>query len=48
MGRPRPDIAPDVRCFPVGKYLILSRLLPDGIDVVRGVHGAPQLDSLMM
>ena len=48
MGRARPDIAQDVRCFPVGKYLILYRLLPDGIDVVRVVHGARQIDSLMM
>jgi toxin ParE1/3/4 len=48
IGRARPDIAPDVRYFPVGKYLILDRLLPDGIDVVRVVHGARRLDSLMI
>jgi toxin ParE1/3/4 len=44
----RPDIAQDLPCFPVGKYLILDRLLPDGIDVVRVVHGARRLDSQVM
>ena len=48
LGRARPDIAQDLRYLPVGKYLILYRLLPDGIDVVRVVHGARRLDSLMM
>jgi hypothetical protein len=28
--------------------LILFRLSPDGIDVVRVVHGARRLDSLML
>jgi toxin ParE1/3/4 len=46
--RARPDIAQDLRYFPVGKYLILHRLLPDGIDVVRVVHGARRLDSQVM
>ncbi|MCU0935947.1 MAG: type II toxin-antitoxin system RelE/ParE family toxin [Gammaproteobacteria bacterium] len=47
LGRARPDIAPDLHYFPVGNYLILYRLLPDGIEVVRVVHGARRLDSLM-
>jgi toxin ParE1/3/4 len=48
LGRARPDIAQDLRNFPVGNCLILCRLVPDGIDLVRVVHGACRLDSLMM
>lgn len=48
MGPARLDIAPDVDCFPVGKYLIPERFLHDGIDLVRVVHGARRLESLMM
>ena len=47
LGRARPDIAPEFRHWPVGNYLILNRLLPDGIEVVRVVHGARRLDRLL-
>jgi toxin ParE1/3/4 len=47
LGRARPDIAPEFRHWPTGNYLILYRLLPDGIEVVRVVHGARRLDRLL-
>jgi len=47
LGRARPDIAPEFRHWPAGNYLILYRLLPDGIEVVRVVHGARRLDRLL-
>lgn len=46
LGPARPDIAPDCRSFPVGRYLILYRLIPDGIEVVRVVQGSRRLDDL--
>jgi toxin ParE1/3/4 len=46
LGRARPDIAPELRYLPIGNYLILYRTRPDGIEVVRVVHGARRLDSL--
>ena len=46
LGRARPDIAHDLRYLPVGSYLILYRTLPDGIEVVRVVHGARRMESL--
>jgi len=45
-GPARPDIAADCRYFPVGSYLILYRLIPDGIEVVRVVQGSRRLDNL--
>jgi Plasmid stabilization system protein len=46
MGRLRPDIAPELRYFVVGKYLILYRIVPDGIQIVRVIHGARDLPNL--
>ncbi|HYZ60833.1 MAG TPA: type II toxin-antitoxin system RelE/ParE family toxin [Acetobacteraceae bacterium] len=47
IGRSRPDIAPDARAFPVGRYLILYRLTQDGVEIVRIVHGARYLPGLL-
>ncbi len=47
LGRARDDIAPGLRFFPIGNYVILYELLPDGITVVRLVHGARQLSRLL-
>jgi toxin ParE1/3/4 len=46
LGRARPDIAADCRSFPVGRYLILYRLISDGIEVVRVVQGSRRLEDL--
>ena len=46
LGPARRDIAPDCRYFPVGRYLILYRLIPDGIEVVRVVQGSRRLEDL--
>ena len=47
LGRARDDIAPGLRYFPIGSYLILYEALPDGIMVVRLVHGARHLSRLL-
>jgi toxin ParE1/3/4 len=46
LGPARPDIAEDCRYLPVGNYLILYRLLPDGIEIVRVVQGSRRLENL--
>jgi toxin ParE1/3/4 len=43
----RRDLAPDVRYWVVGRYLILYRMIADGIEVVRVVHGARHLPDLL-
>lgn len=40
IGRYRPDIAPELRYFISGRYLILYRTLNDGVQIVRFIHGA--------
>lgn len=46
LGPARPDIAPELRYFPVGNYLILYREIADGIEVARVIHGARRLSNL--
>ncbi|NDV28623.1 type II toxin-antitoxin system RelE/ParE family toxin [Desulfovibrio sp. JC010] len=46
LGPARPDIAPDLRYFVDGNYLILYREAGDGIEIVRVVHGARNLKAL--
>jgi len=45
MGRARPELAPDLRSFPFQRYVIFYVPLPDGIDVVRVLHSARDVDS---
>lgn len=47
LGSARPDIATDLRYFVDGNYLILYREATEGIEVVRVVHGARSLKTLI-
>jgi toxin ParE1/3/4 len=47
MGRERNDIAPGLRSFPVGKYLIFYRLIDEGLEIVRVLHGARNIENLL-
>jgi toxin ParE1/3/4 len=47
IGRARPELRPDLRSFPYGAYLILYRAIDDGVEIVRVVHAARNLDELI-
>lgn len=40
MGRSRDEIHPQVRSFPVGSYVIWYRPTPNGVEILRVLHGA--------
>jgi toxin ParE1/3/4 len=42
-GAARDELAPDLRSFPVGNYLIFYKPVQGGIEVVRIMHGARNL-----
>lgn len=46
MGRARNELAPGVRSFPVGRYVVFYVPLDDGIDVVCGLHGVRDIDAV--
>ena len=47
IGRARPELRSDLRSLPYGAYLILYRLMDDGVEIVRVVHAARNLDDLI-
>jgi toxin ParE1/3/4 len=46
-GRLRPEIAPDARAVVEAPYLILYRLVDDGVQIVRVLHGARRITERM-
>ena len=46
MGRAREELAPGVRSFPFGRYVVFYMPMDDGIDVVRVLHGARDIDAV--
>jgi toxin ParE1/3/4 len=47
IGRARPELRPDLRSFPYGAYLILYRPIDEGVEIVRVLHAARNLDDLV-
>jgi toxin ParE1/3/4 len=46
IGRPRPELGAGVRGFPAGDYLIFYRQLGLGIEVIRVLHGARDIEAV--
>ena len=46
IGPARPDIAPDLRYLISDNYLLLYRVLPESVEIVRVLHGARNLSVL--
>jgi toxin ParE1/3/4 len=46
MGRARAELGAGIRSFVHGKYVVFFSPLPDGIDVVRVLHGARDIDEV--
>jgi toxin ParE1/3/4 len=46
MGRSRDELVEGLRSFPVGRYVIYYRIIPGGIEIVRVLHGARDVDAI--
>lgn len=44
MGRARDELSAGLRSFPFGRYVVFYLPEPDGIDVVRVLHGSRDVD----
>jgi toxin ParE1/3/4 len=44
-GRERPELAPSLRSFPIGNYVIFYLPLDKGVDVVRVLSGYLDIDA---
>jgi toxin ParE1/3/4 len=47
MGRGRPELAAGLRSFPVGRYVIFYVPLLTGVEIVRVLHGARDIESAL-
>ena len=45
MGRARDELSPGIRSLAFGRYVVFFQPLPDGIDVVRVLHGSRDIDA---
>jgi toxin ParE1/3/4 len=45
LGKSVEELAPRLRFMPLGNYLIFYRPLPDGIEIVRLLHGARDITA---
>jgi toxin ParE1/3/4 len=41
----RYDLASNLRSFPVGSYVVFYIPLPDGVEIVRVMHGHQDIDA---
>jgi toxin ParE1/3/4 len=46
MGRAREELSPKLRSFPFGRYVFFYEPIKDGIDVVRVLHSARDIDAV--
>jgi toxin ParE1/3/4 len=46
IGRAREELAEGLRSFPVGRYTIFYHTIPKGIEIVRVLHGARDLEII--
>ena len=46
LGRPRPEIARNCRSYPFGKYCFFFRPIDDGIEIIRVIHSARDLNQI--
>ena len=47
LGIARDEIEADLRSFPVGRYVIFYRRISEGIEIIRVLHGARDLNFIL-
>ena len=46
IGQSRPELAPEVRSFSAGRYVIFYRPIANGVAIVRVLHGARDIEAI--
>ena len=47
MGRARNELGPSLHSFPVGNYVIFYREISKGIEIIRVLHGARDIEGII-
>ncbi|MGD2014918.1 MAG: type II toxin-antitoxin system RelE/ParE family toxin [Desulfobacterales bacterium] len=46
IGKARDELAPTIRSFPIGNYLLFYQPIEDGIEIIRVLHRARDIEAL--
>jgi toxin ParE1/3/4 len=46
MGPARPELAKDLRSYPIGNYIIFYRPITGGVEIIRVLHGARRAKTI--
>ena len=46
LGKARHELGEGIRSFPVGRYILFYRAISEGIEVIRVLHGARDLNTI--
>ena len=46
IGRRRGELAPRLRSFPIGHYVVFYRLVKNQIEIIRVLHGSRDIDAM--
>ncbi|HEY6467317.1 MAG TPA: type II toxin-antitoxin system RelE/ParE family toxin [Candidatus Acidoferrales bacterium] len=46
LGRPRPELYPNLRSFVIRKYVVFYLAITHGIDVIRVLHGSRDIETV--
>ena len=46
IGKARDELGPKIRSFPIGNYVLFYQPIEDGIEIIRVLHGARDIEAL--
>jgi toxin ParE1/3/4 len=46
IGKARDEFGPTIRSFPISNYLLFYQPIEDGIEIIRVLHGARDIEAL--
>ena len=46
IGKVRDELGPKIRSFPIGNYVLFYQPIEDGIEIIRVLHGARDIEAL--
>jgi toxin ParE1/3/4 len=46
IGKARDELRPKIRSFPIGNYVLFYQPIEEGIEIIRVLHGARDIEAL--
>ena len=46
IGKSRDELGPNIRSFPISNYMLFYQPIAEGIEIIRVLHGARDIDAL--